>query len=278
MSQPIETVSFLILRHLYRRASGSTAHADELVDVADEIDFFPDSSRRALNWLSERGLVEVVGTWSVRMTTAGKSAIEFATANPGSAGTHFGPADSQTCQTDLEKARAPRKPKRKPRNMVDEASAQELLVQFGITRASAAYDRALKPSGFRLDDLADLICSESLTVFLIDWRAEVLDELQNIRKALLKFGVRLEVEANGLASTVVVRSGERQARADYESGTIGVFDPIIEALAEVVDDALEFRHGCDNGGSDTSMYAVLPRSHWKRAEEISRKFIDRLFD
>jgi hypothetical protein len=72
--------------------------------------------------------------------------------------------------------------------------AHQVLATFGITEPTPLYERRVKPDGFVLDDLHEVLASESRFFFGIDWRAALPYELTLIAAAVGELGGELRVD------------------------------------------------------------------------------------
>lgn len=154
--------------------------------------------------------------------------------------------------------------------------AHKVLAAFGITRPTRAYERWVKEDGFDLKDF-DAVLFESPFVFCIDWRAWLQEELESIAKALAPLGIQLVVELDETGESGVVSCGiDRRAEIAYRPND-GDLDAVFRALQVVVPDNIEFRMSPDNAGSDTAVYAVLPKQEWAELEREAPKVIQQFF-
>jgi hypothetical protein len=153
--------------------------------------------------------------------------------------------------------------------------AQKILATFGITRPTRAYERWVKGDGFDLKDFGDVV-AESPFIFTIDWRAWLQEELETIARALSLLGVRLEMELEEEGESGIVSCGVRRAEVVYRPND-GDLDHVFRALQSIVPDNLEFRASPDNSGSDTAVYAVLPRDEWAELEREAPHVVRHFF-
>src|SRR5213079_3423272 len=72
--------------------------------------------------------------------------------------------------------------------------AHQVLGTFGIDEQTPLYERRIKPDGFMLDDLHEILASESRFVFIVDWRAALPEELAPIALAVSELGADVKVE------------------------------------------------------------------------------------
>ncbi|MDN3640288.1 hypothetical protein QWY82_18425 [Simiduia curdlanivorans] len=153
----------------------------------------------------------------------------------------------------------------------------ELLPNFGITSPSNLYERRVKDDGFEEDDVLELL-EEGPFIVSIDWRAWLQDELEVISKILLKLGARLEFSLNGDGNAGLVRIGDKESNIKYEpNDDDGCFDNAMLSISKVLPSDLEVRSSVHNGQNDTSCYAILPKSHWEKVDEIAGDLISTYF-
>jgi hypothetical protein len=143
--------------------------------------------------------------------------------------------------------------------------AHKILATFGITQPTRAYDRWVKRDGFDVKDFHEVLY-ESPFFFIIDWRASLQEELETIAEALSKLSVELNTELNEDGDSGLVACGDRRAAVAYAASDDSDLDGVLAALQTVVPQNIEFRASPENRGSDTSVYAVLPRDEWAELE------------
>jgi len=155
--------------------------------------------------------------------------------------------------------------------------AHQILGTFGITRPTRAYQRWVKEDGFDLQDF-DEVLFESTFIFTIDWRASLQEELDSIRDSLDKIDAKLEVNLDKEGESGYVSCAGRRAPIAYRPSDESDFDLVVRALQSVVPNNVEFRASPDNDGSDTMVFAVLPRDEWAELERIAPDVIRYFFE
>ena len=164
-------------------------------------------------------------------------------------------------------------------HIVPEPTAQQILATFGIMRPTAAYERRLRPDGFRLADLVEVL-GDSPFLLVMDWRG-VLDDFVGdaLLPALAELACPLEYEPLSDAGTEGVLSvtggGGGEIVRYLKAGD--PFDPVVAACQRLVPPHIEFRADPANADSDTWTYAVLPRDDWAELERVDRTVIRHLF-
>jgi len=146
-------------------------------------------------------------------------------------------------------------------------SAQKILATFGLTKPTLAYNRWVKEDGFDLRDF-DSVLFESPFIFVIDWRACLEEELEVVADTLAQLDVHLEAEFDEEGETGVVTCGAgRTVEVSYRPKDDSDLDGVFRALQSVVPENIQFRSSPFNDGSDTAVYAVLPRDEWADLEK-----------
>ena len=155
--------------------------------------------------------------------------------------------------------------------------AHHVLAAFGMTEPTPLYERRVKPDGFVLADLHEILASESRFIFGIDWRAALPDELAPIVAAVAELGAELEVEVPEDAEEGSVACGGKRVHVKYVPSDEGDFTDVIAAIQKVVPPAIEFRASTSNGYHDGWEFAVLLRDEWTALEALDRSLIEQLF-
>lgn len=155
-------------------------------------------------------------------------------------------------------------------------TANRFLASFGITKPTKDCERWVKEDGFDLDDLANVL-TESPYVFVIDWRADIADELPRIIDGLAKLGVTLESEVDAISSTAFVGSGENKTLVKYVPVDHDDFTDTIVAIQAIVPSDIEFRKSPDNELRDTWYFAALPRAEWSELEALDSTVLQKLY-
>ncbi len=155
-------------------------------------------------------------------------------------------------------------------------TANRFLATFGITKPTKDYERWVKEDGFDLDDFANVL-TESPFIFVVDWRADIADELPRIVDGLAKLRVRLESKVDAVASTAFVGSGENKILVKYVPADHDDFTDTIVAIQSVVPSHIEFRKSPDNELRDTWYFAALPRAEWSELEALDSAALQRLY-
>jgi hypothetical protein len=163
-------------------------------------------------------------------------------------------------------------------HVVAESTAQQMLATFGITSPTPTYERRLRPDGFRLADLAEVL-GDSPFVLVMDWRGH-LDDFVNdaLLPALAELGCPLKYEPMsdaGNEGALSSPAGGGEIVRYLKAGD--PFDDVIRACQRLVPSHIEFRGDPGNAGSDTWEYAVLPRDEWADLERLDGDVIRHLF-
>jgi len=162
------------------------------------------------------------------------------------------------------------------KHLIPVAIAQQILATFGVTKATPQYERWVTDDGFRVADFGD-VWFESPFVFIIDWRAWMQEELESIAGSLEKLDVELQLDLNDEGETGEVVCCGRRAPVSYRPVDEGSFDEVIQSVQAVMPANIEFRASPSNGGSDTGVYAVLPRDEWADLDKLSREVVSHFF-
>lgn len=155
-------------------------------------------------------------------------------------------------------------------------TANRFLATFGITKPTKEYERWRKEDGFDVDDFPSVLAGSPL-IFIVDWRANIADELPRIVHGLVKLGVTLVNEVDEVSSTGFVGSGENKILVKYVPVDHDDFTDTIVAIQSVVPPQIEFRKSPYNGQSDTWDFAVLPRNEWAQLEALDSAVLQRLY-
>src|SRR5262245_53441225 len=97
--------------------------------------------------------------------------------------------------------------------------AHQVLTTFGINESTDVYERNLKPGGFKADDLHEILASDSRFIFIIDWRAELPEEMASIAAAVNELaeglGAQLKVEIDPEENDGWIECGGKRERVKY---------------------------------------------------------------
>src|SRR5262249_24797678 len=141
-------------------------------------------------------------------------------------------------------------------------TAHKILATFGITRPSREYERWVKDEGFDEGDFPAVLY-ESEYIFILDWRSSLPDELERVVIGLNNLGVALSADASDDGETVSVTFDGRITHISFSpSDQLTSWLAVIHALQSIVPANIEFRESVNNGMSDESVYAVLPKDEW----------------
>jgi hypothetical protein len=155
-------------------------------------------------------------------------------------------------------------------------TAHRFLAAFGITRPTKDYDRWVKEDGFDLGDFPTVL-SDSPFIFIIDWRANMADELPRIVEGLAKLGVSLKIEVDEVSSTAFIGTGEEKVLVKYVPSDEDDFTDTIVAVQTIVPPTIEFRKSPYNGQMDSWNFAVLPRDEWEDLETLDGAVLRNLY-
>lgn len=143
--------------------------------------------------------------------------------------------------------------------MISEEVAQEILKSLGIMKATRAYERWVKPRGFRTDDFWE-VASESPLFCVIDWRGVLEEELQNIGRILEQFEIQMDYKLNSDYVSGRVLCDGKSAAVRYCPADDGAdIDEILLAVQKVIPDRIRILASRYNEGSDTSCYLIQSR-------------------
>jgi hypothetical protein len=154
--------------------------------------------------------------------------------------------------------------------------AHRFLATFGITEPTKEYVRWIKDDGFELIDFPSIL-SDSPFIFIVDWSANMADELPRIVDALAKLSVALESEVDEVSSTGFVGSGENKVLVKYVPNDGDDFTETIATIQSMVPSNIEFRKSPHNGQMDQWDFAVLPRDEWAELEALDSKLLRSLY-
>jgi hypothetical protein len=155
--------------------------------------------------------------------------------------------------------------------------AHQILATFGISKPTRAYERWVKPDGFDLRDF-DSVLFESPFIFVIDWRDALDEVLDRVVQALSELNVDLVIDLDEDGESGFLGSGPtRRAPVAYRPSDDSGLESVFRSLQSVVPDTVEFRESTDNEGSDTSVFAVLPRDEWQDLERLAPDVMRSLF-
>ena len=156
--------------------------------------------------------------------------------------------------------------------------AHQVLATFGINESTPLYDRRVRADGFRVDDLHEILDSESRFIFIVDWRAALPEELKPIATAVKDLGADLKIDVDPDADDGWVECGGKRESVKYVPSDQDDFTDVIRALQKVLPTAIEFREGITFRGSDTWEFAALLREEWSALESLDRTLIQSLFE
>lgn len=155
-------------------------------------------------------------------------------------------------------------------------TAHQFLATFGITKPTKEYERWVKVDGFDLDDFPSVL-GDSPFVFVIDWRANMADELPRIVDGLAKLGFAVDCEVDEVSSTGFIGNGENKILVKYVPSDHDDFTDTIAAVQSIVSSNIEFRKSPYNSESDTWEFAVLPRDEWAELEALDSAVLQSLY-
>ena len=157
-------------------------------------------------------------------------------------------------------------------------SVENILVSFGITKATKNYDRWVSEQGCLLSDFSDVLY-ESKFVFIFDWRGEIKEDIKPVIKALnnLKVDIKVyEVEDN--ENMLKLECGNDSCTIEYTPNNENTsWNKVINNISKIVPPHIIFKQDYWNGGSDTEVYAVLHENEWKYIYELEPKVMNYLF-
>jgi hypothetical protein len=155
-------------------------------------------------------------------------------------------------------------------------TAHKFLGTFGIAKPTKEYERWVHEDGFDMDDFASVL-GDSPYNFIIDWRADLVDELGNIANALSLLGAQLDYDENPDTEEITVSCEGRTAQVKYVPADHDDFTNVIFALQSIVPPNIEFRASPGNGDSDTWVFSVLRRDEWNELEALDSEALNNLF-
>src|SRR4051812_40250307 len=128
-----------------------------------------------------------------------------------------------------------------PRNpFIPLEASHQIMAAFGIAAPTPSYQRLVKPDGF---DPAHLraVLADSRFVFVIDWRAELPEELEFIAGAVRELGAAVEVEFDhgDSGDEAWVACASMRERVKYVPSDRDDFTDVIAAIQRVVPPEIE---------------------------------------
>jgi len=155
--------------------------------------------------------------------------------------------------------------------------AERVLAVFGIAGPTPLFERRATADGMTSDGLHEVLASDSRFVFVIDWRAELFEELELIAAALAGLGVVLRVDFpdDEACKGWVECDGNRRA-LKYVPRDGDDFTDVIVAVQQLMPPAVEFRAGGDGQG-DGWEFAVLRREEWSALEALDGSPVASMF-
>ena len=146
--------------------------------------------------------------------------------------------------------------------------AHQFLSTFGATEPTPLYDRRIRPDGFKLSDLHELI-GEQRFVFAMDWRGFLDDCVPDIVAALAELGTEILFQVDDDGHTGTLRDGGGRVESIGYAPDGGMsFNSVVEAFRRLVPGDIEFRQSPANDGSDGWEYAVLSAGEWAELEAL----------
>src|SRR5262245_17956172 len=112
--------------------------------------------------------------------------------------------------------------------------AHQVLATFGITESSDLYERNIKPNGFKVDDLHEILCADSRFIFIIDWRAALPEELEPIAAAVRELGADFKIDVHPDADDGWVECDGKRERVKYVPRDQDSFIDVIRAIQKVL--------------------------------------------
>jgi hypothetical protein len=155
-------------------------------------------------------------------------------------------------------------------------AAHSILATFGITSPTKQYERWVKPEGFDVRDFGSVLF-ESPFIFVIDWRASLDEELETVANALLQLDTQVDVDVDEETGAGHVECNGRRAPVAHDISDDSSLDNVFRALQSIMPKHLEFRASPLSEGSDTAMYAVLPRDEWAELERTAASAMAHFF-
>lgn len=140
--------------------------------------------------------------------------------------------------------------------------AHGILVTFGITRSSPAYERRVKEDGFDSNDFRDVL-RESPAIVGVDWRSPLGHALEDFAAALKRLGVQIAFEDVDDTGSGYVACEARRVDVSYMRAGDD-FDEVVRRLQSILPPEIEIRASPFNVGSDGWYYAVIPREEWAK--------------
>lgn len=162
--------------------------------------------------------------------------------------------------------------------MIPEEVAQELLRAFGITKATAAYERWVKPDGFKKHDFGEVFY-ENPFFYGIDWRAVLEEELKILSKVLQRLQVQLDYDLNSDYVSGRVHCDGKSAKVRYCPADDGAdANAVLLAIRKVIPDRIQILALRGNGGSDTVFYLIQSREVFESLSTEAKAVIDDDFE
>ena len=155
--------------------------------------------------------------------------------------------------------------------------AHGVLATFGITEPTRAYERWVRPNGFRLADFWDVL-GDSPFIVTMDWRGMLDDFVEEVLPALAQLGVELSYGSDGSGNAGVLTAGDgRKEPVRYVPSAGDDFNRVIAAIQRLAGPGVEFRASPANEGSDGWTYAVLARDEWAALDSMHPEPVGALF-
>jgi len=162
--------------------------------------------------------------------------------------------------------------------MISEEVAQEILKSLGIMKATRAYERWVKPGGFRTDEFWE-VASESPLFCVIDWRGVLEEELQSISRILEQFEIQMDYKLNSDYVSGRVLCDGKSAAVRYCPADDGAdIDEILLAVQNVIPERIRILASRDNGGGDTSCYIFQSRKSLGSLGADAKRVIQQYFE
>jgi len=159
---------------------------------------------------------------------------------------------------------------------ISQEKAESVLLLFGITKSSSAYERWLTNGGFYLKDF-DEVLFRSNHIVLFDWR-ESSDQIGlRIKQAFQLCGVQVDwVLSTPNRGHLII--DEVKFPLSYSSSKGDQIGQVVGSiLQEITHDNVRVFAGNDNEGSDTAAFAILKSTNANMLNEEHASALDYYF-
>jgi hypothetical protein len=155
-------------------------------------------------------------------------------------------------------------------------TARQFFATFGITRIRREYEPLMKEDGIDFGDFASIL-RDSSHVFVIDWKAELDEELIRITDSLVKLDIELILDVDQDTGSGLVECEGRTQAVKFVSTDGDDFTNVIIAVQRVLPSTVEFRASTSNGECDEWDFAVLTGEGWARLSALDAELVNSLY-